>query len=62
MKEFIPLGTKNLGEGILQAVFLVRIHGGIGSEIALEVSNLVDISLLKTKYVNSFFFSLIVTV
>ena len=48
--------------GILQAVRLVRIRGGIGSEIALEVSFLVDITLLKTKYVNSFFVSLIVAV
>ena len=47
---------------ILQAVRLVRIRSGIGSEIALEVSFLVDSTLLKTKYVNSFFVSLIVAV
>ena len=62
MKGFILLGTKTWETGILQAVRLVRIRGGIGSEIALEVSFLVDSTLLKTKYVNSFFVSLIVAV
>ena len=43
MKQFIPLGTKKLETGILQAVRLVRIRGGI-NKIALEVSFLVDIT------------------
>ena len=62
MKGFILLGTKTWETGILQAVRLVRIRGGIGSEIALENYQLVDITLLRTKYVNSFFVSLIVAV
>ena len=60
--DSFPWEQKTWETGILQAIRLVRIRGGIGSEIALEVSFLVDITLLKTKYVNSFFVSLIVAV